>query len=111
VSAPIDPASSTPAPTSRQIFSGTVAVASAGSPDAAGTPGSSAPAPSAPEAVSTRPHTRIQGGVRKPKVYTDGTIHYGCLAIVDEPGNLEEALKNTDWKSAMDAEYNALIKK
>jgi hypothetical protein len=26
-----------------------------------------------------RPHTRLRAGIHKPKVYTDGTIHYGCL--------------------------------
>jgi hypothetical protein len=27
----------------------------------------------------------LQAGVRKPKVYTDGTVRYGFLAELDEP--------------------------
>jgi hypothetical protein len=58
-----------------------------------------------------RAQTRLQAGVHKPKIYTDGTIHYGCFAAtVDEPRNLEDALGNRNWKSAMDVEYGALIK-
>jgi hypothetical protein len=51
----------------------------------------------------------LQGGIRKPKVYTDGTIHYSCLAVIDEPRNLEEALGNKNWNFAMDVEYDALM--
>jgi hypothetical protein len=57
------------------------------------------------------PQTRLQAGVRKSKIYTDGTIHYGCFATtVDEPRNLEDALGNRNWKGVMDAKYSALIK-
>jgi hypothetical protein len=80
-------------------------------------PGSSAPsesettpAPSESETTpSARPHTWLQGGIRQPKVYTDGTIRYGCLAVTGEPRNLEEALRDKNWKHAMDAEYDALM--
>jgi hypothetical protein len=51
----------------------------------------------------------LQGGIHKPKVYTDGTIRYGCLAVIDEPRNLEEDFRNKNWKSAMDVEYDALM--
>nr|CAD1824304.1 unnamed protein product [Ananas comosus var. bracteatus] len=84
------------------------------------TPGSSAspplsvePAPVFTEAVQQetqpRPRTRLQAGVRKPKVYRDGTIRYGLFTATGEPQSLEEALGNKNWKSAMDDEYNALM--
>lgn len=43
-------------------------------------PVTSQAAPTQPEPdEATRPQTRLQSGIRKPKVYTDGTIKYGCL--------------------------------
>jgi hypothetical protein len=48
--------------------------------------------------------------VRKPKVYTDGTIRYGFLTSTGEPCTIEEALGNKNWKEAMNVEYNALMK-
>jgi hypothetical protein len=57
-----------------------------------------------------RPRTRLQSGIRKEKVYTDGTVKYGFFASSDEPRNLEEALKDKNWKAAMDSEYMALMK-
>jgi hypothetical protein len=65
-------------------------------------PGSSAPS-ELETTPSARPHTRLQGGIRKPKIYTDGTIRYGCLAVTSEPRNIEEALRDKIWKHAMDA--------
>jgi hypothetical protein len=70
--------------------------------------GSSAPSESE-TTPSAWPHTWLQGGIRQPKVYTDGTIRYGCLAVTGEPRNLEEALRDKNWKHAMDAEYDALM--
>jgi hypothetical protein len=67
---------------------------------------SSVPLPAAP----VRPSTRLQHGIRKPKVYTDGTIRYGLLTFSGEPNHLDEALSDSRWKSAMDQEYNALLK-
>jgi hypothetical protein len=58
----------------------------------------------------TRPHTRLQAGVRKPKVYTDGIVRYGCLAALDEPRSLSNAPESKDWKNAMDVEFDALMK-
>ena len=59
-----------------------------------------------------RPSTRLQQGVRKPKVYTDGTIRYGQLAATSEgPPNLRDALSDKNWKHAMDVEFDALRKK
>jgi len=49
-------------------------------------------------------------GVRKPKVYTDGTVRYGLFTSTGEPQALEEALGDTNWKHAMDAECDALMK-
>jgi hypothetical protein len=43
--------------------------------------------------------------------FIDGTIRYGCSATIDEPRDLSAALKNINWKVAMDDEFNALIKK
>jgi hypothetical protein len=37
-------------------------------------------------------------------------VHYGCLAVVDEPRNLEDALGDKNLKNAMDMEYDALMK-
>jgi hypothetical protein len=45
------------------------------------------PSPSS-EVAPTRPRTRLQGGIRKPKIYTDGTIKYGFLATSEEPHSL-----------------------
>lgn len=66
-------------------------------------PGSSLPAPS-------RPKTRLQNGIVKPKQYTDGTIRW-CNACVTgkEPSTVQEALHDPLWKQAMQDEYDALI--
>jgi histone deacetylase 1/2 len=56
----------------------------------------------------SHPRTRLQSGIRKEKQFTDGTIRYGLLAANGEPNNLEEALGDTNWKSAMDDEFSAL---
>jgi hypothetical protein len=84
-----------------------------GSSEAAPAPetGSSAAAGSSVGVTETpsRPHTRLRDGIRKPKVYTDGTVRYGCFIASGEPQSLDEALKNRDWKLAMDAEYDALV--
>jgi hypothetical protein len=74
-------------------------------------PISSEPAGMAPaEEITTRPRTRLQSGIRKPKVYTDGTIKYSCFTSSGEPQNLNEAFGNKHWKEAMDLEYSALMK-
>jgi hypothetical protein len=61
-------------------------------------------------AVPVCPSTRLQHGIRKPKVYTDGTIRYVLLTSSGEPNHLDEALGDSRWKSTMDQEYNALLK-
>ena len=73
--------------------------------------GSSAPATDQPTRSSTsptapalqRPTTRLQQGIRKPKIYTDGTIRYGQLVATTEgPIDLQHALVDNNWKRAMD---------
>jgi hypothetical protein len=58
-------------------------------------PGSSVPA-------STRPTTRLQHGIRKPKTYIDGTVWYGHLTTLGEPESVADALGNPNWRGAMD---------
>jgi hypothetical protein len=52
----------------------------------------------------------MQSRIRKPKVYTDGTVKYGYLTTADEPGNLQVALDDKNWKQVMNSEYSALMK-
>jgi hypothetical protein len=61
-------------------------------------------------AVQQRPKTCLQSGIRKPKVYTNGTVKYGCFTSSGEPRNLEEVLHDKNWKEAMDFKYTALMK-
>jgi histone deacetylase 1/2 len=67
-------------------------------------------APPVPASFASRPRTRLQDGIRKPKIYTDGQVRYGFFNSTGEPHNVEEALHNKNWKAAMDVEYNALMK-
>lgn len=76
-------------------------------------PVSSAPVPVvvAPDDLNvTRPRTRMQNNIRKPKQYTDGTVRYGMLTSAREPNNLQEALTDENWKAAMDEEFSAWMK-
>jgi hypothetical protein len=66
------------------------------------------PAPTSQEQPS-RPRTRAQDGVHKPKQYTDGTIKYG-MTVVAEPTSVQRALADKNWKQSMDVEYEALTK-
>jgi hypothetical protein len=62
-------------------------------------------------AAPTHPRTHLQDGIHKAKVYTDGTICYGCFAsTATEQRNTIKALADSNWKKAMDDEYNALVK-
>jgi hypothetical protein len=56
------------------------------------------------------PRTRLQAGIRKPKVYSDGTVRYGNLTICEEPSSLNAALADPNWKQAMDSEFSALMR-
>ena len=104
-----------PAPTLHPV-AGTGGIEAATDSSAAAN-GTSAPAPrDGPAATATenppgppRPRTRLRDGIRKPKVYTDDTVRYGCFIASDKPQSFDEALNSRDWKLAMDAEYNALI--
>jgi hypothetical protein len=61
----------------------------------------------------SRPATRAQRGIHRPRVYTDGTIRYGkhgFLTQSGEPYSVDDALADTNWKNAMDLEYGALMK-
>jgi hypothetical protein len=71
---------------------------------------SSTQLPSAAPAEPAHLRTRVQHGIRKPKVYTDGTVRYRLLTSSGEPNNLDEALGDSRWKLAMDQEYNALLR-
>lgn len=66
-------------------------------------------APTSSTTVS-RPLSRLQCGIRKPKVFTNGTVRYGLLSNTGEPNNHEEALGNENWCTAIDAEFFALQK-
>jgi hypothetical protein len=66
--------------------------------------GSSVSAP----ATSTRPATRLQHGISKPVLYTDGIVRYGLFTATGEPQTLHEALGDSRWKAAMDSEIEAL---
>lgn len=55
------------------------------------------------------PRTRLQAGIRKPKVYIDGTIPYGLSVVTSvEPASLQVALVDQNWKNAMESEISAL---
>jgi hypothetical protein len=56
-----------------------------------------------------RPLTRLQQGIKKPKIYTDGTIRYGLFTSTGEPSNLKEALADVKWQYAMSEEFGALM--
>jgi histone deacetylase 1/2 len=65
----------------------------------------------APSSSSLRPVTRLQRGIRKPKTYIDGTIRYVQLATTSEESPyLEHALVDKNWKTAMDVEFDALLR-
>lgn len=61
---------------------------------------------------SSHPTTRLQQGITKPKIYTDGTVRWCTLATssADEPATVDDALRDDKWVEAMNAEYHALMK-
>jgi histone deacetylase 1/2 len=84
-------------------------------------PVSPSPGPAPPIApvlpAPSRAITRLQRGITQPKQRFDGTVAWTatCMAhaadrALSEPKNLADALRTDHWKSAMDAEYSALIK-
>jgi hypothetical protein len=74
------------------------------------TPGSSAPVASDALPIPARLNTHLQQRIHKPKIYTDGTVSIGLFTSSGEPHNHQEALGDSRWKSAMDLEYDALMK-
>jgi len=56
----------------------------------------------------SRPHTCLQSGIVKPKVYTYDTVRYANMCTAGEPNSVEEAMKSVKWKNAMQDEYDAL---
>jgi hypothetical protein len=60
----------------------------------------------APGPTQIAPRTRLQSSIRKPKIYSDGTIRYANFVADQEPGNLSAALADQNWKNAMEFEYS-----
>jgi hypothetical protein len=56
------------------------------------------------------PHTQLQAGISKPKIYKDGIVRYGNLTICEEPTNIAAALSDPNWKQAMESEFSALMR-
>jgi hypothetical protein len=79
------------------------------SPDSNSVPTSMSTSTAMPDVQ--RPKTQLQGGICKLKIYTDGTIKYSFLAASGEPRNLDEALQDSNWKEAMQAEYSLMKNK
>jgi histone deacetylase 1/2 len=82
------------------------------SPDSPGSSASSPPVPSHVQTAAinpTRPTTRASRGIAKPKEYKDGTVRWCLSTSTEEPASLDDALTNTNWKEAMDVEYDALM--
>lgn len=90
--------------------SGVGTVGSAVASANADTSTTSATAPASPQ--FQRPVTWLQKGITKPKVYTDGTVGWGMLAKLsaEEPTSVDEALGDSKWVKAMDAEHQALLR-
>jgi hypothetical protein len=53
--------------------------------------------------------THLQGDMRKPKIYSDGTTHYAYSATSGESYMVQEAPSSPNWKSAMVDEYNTFL--
>jgi len=64
------------------------------SPGEISTGGSSTAGTSEGVTAPARPVTRLQHGIQKKKIYTDGTIRYGMLASTGEPTDLADALQD-----------------
>jgi hypothetical protein len=56
------------------------------------------------------PCTRLQVGIRKPKLFTDDIVRYGNSAVAEEPGDLYATLGDLLWKAAMGSEFSALVR-
>jgi hypothetical protein len=61
----------------------------------------------------SRPKTRLQSGIVKPKKFTDGNVCWCNSCITGEarePATVQEALRDSCWRQAMQDEYDALIR-
>jgi hypothetical protein len=75
-------------------------------------PSSAAPVVLPAPSLQQGPVTRLQKGISKPKIYTDGTVRWGMSASVaaQEPTSVDQALADDRWVAAMDLEFQALLK-
>lgn len=66
---------------------GVIPAGSGVAPDSGGSSISSTTAGIVPPDAPTpdHPRTRLQAGILQPKVYTDGTVCYGCYTSTGEP--------------------------
>jgi histone deacetylase 1/2 len=60
----------------------------------------------------SRPITRAQHGISKPKIYSDGTVRWGntVTSTTGEPTNLSDKLADRNWVAAMNGEHQALLR-
>jgi hypothetical protein len=65
---------------------------------------------SVPDSEPQRHQTRLQSGTVKPKRMYDGMIRYSFFSATGEPNSVREALANSKWRQAMEAEFDALRK-
>jgi histone deacetylase 1/2 len=56
-----------------------------------------------------RPSTRASRGIVKPKEYKDGTVRWLLSATSEVPTSLPSALDDSNWRQAMNEEFNALM--
>jgi histone deacetylase 1/2 len=84
----------------------------AASPGSGVEPSSAAPVVLPAPSLQQGPVTRLQKGISKPKIYTDGTVRWGMSASVaaQEPTSVDQALADDRWVAAMDLEFQALLK-
>ncbi|KAK1696800.1 hypothetical protein QYE76_013497 [Lolium multiflorum] len=75
------------------------------------------PSVTLPAPVVHRPHTRSKSGIVRPRERTDGTVAWlaACLAQATadptaEPRHYTAAMQIPHWRSAMELEYQALLK-
>jgi hypothetical protein len=53
---------------------------------------------------------RLQSGIVKPAIITDGRIRWCNSCVTGEPETSQEALKDPKWKDAMQSEFDALLR-